>query len=96
MAWIIRLMCLFMVCKTLAEAKNADFYPLMIKPVDSQGQRGIFKAENFEELSRHFDCAMDYSRCGKVILEKHISGSEVSVNAYVKDGEIIFFHAVRP
>ena len=40
----------FMVCKTLAEAKNADFYPLMIKPVDSQGQRGIFKAENFEEL----------------------------------------------
>lgn len=80
----------FMVCKTLAEAKNADFYPLMIKPVDSQGQRGIFKAENFEELSRHFDCAMDYSRCGKVILEKHISGSEVSVNAYVKDGEIIF------
>ena len=80
----------FMVCQTLDEAKKADFYPLMIKPVDSQGQRGIFKAENFEELSRHFDCAMDYSRCKNVILEKHISGSEVSVNAYVKDGEIIF------
>ena len=80
----------FAVCKTLDEAKNADFYPLMIKPVDSQGQRGIFKAENFEELSQNFDCAMTYSRCGKVILEKHISGSEVSVNAYVKDGEVVF------
>ena len=81
----------FIVCKTLDEAENADFYPLMIKPVDSQGQRGIYKAENFEELSRHFDSAMSHSRCGKVILEKHISGSEVSVNAYVKDGKIIFF-----
>ncbi len=80
----------FMVCKTLDEAKNADFYPLMIKPVDSQGQRGIYKAENFEELSQHFDCAMSHSRCKDVILEKHISGSEVSVNAYVKNGEIIF------
>lgn len=80
----------FMVCKTLDEAKSADFYPLMIKPVDSQGQRGIYKAENFEELSRHFDCAMSHSRCKNVILEKHISGSEVSVNAYVKDGKIIF------
>lgn len=80
----------FAVCSTLDEAKSADFYPLMIKPVDSQGQRGIFKAENFEELSQYFDRAMSYSRCGKVILEKHISGSEFSVNAYVKDGEIIF------
>lgn len=80
----------FAVCKTLDEAKAVGFYPLMIKPVDSQGQRGIFKVENLEELSRCFDRAMTYSRCGRVILEKHISGSEVSVNAYIKDGEILF------
>lgn len=80
----------FMVCETLNEAKNADFYPLMIKPVDSQGQRGIFKAESFEELSAKFNAALDFSRSRKVILEKYISGDEVSVNAYVKDKEIIF------
>ena len=80
----------FIVCKTLDEAKNADFYPLMIKPVDSQGQRGIYRAENFGELSSLFDKSMSFSRCKRVILEKHISGSEVSVNAYVKDGKIIF------
>ncbi len=80
----------FAVCETLDEAKSAQFYPLMIKPVDSQGQRGVFKAENSRELSLHFDHAMSYSRCKKVILEKHVSGSEVSVNAYVKDGKIIF------
>lgn len=80
----------FMVCRTLDEAKTADFYPLMIKPVDSQGQRGVFKAEGYEELSRKFNYAMQHSSCKKVILEKHIEGSEVSVNAYVRDGKIIF------
>lgn len=80
----------FSVCATLDEAKKQNFYPLMIKPVDSQGQRGVFRVENFEELLQKFDCAMQYSRCKKVILEKYISGSEVSVNAYVKDGEVIF------
>lgn len=81
----------FVVCETLADAKTAAFYPLMIKPVDSQGQRGVFRADNFEELSRCFDRSMRYSRSGKVILEKYISGREVSVNAYVRQGEIIFF-----
>lgn len=80
----------FLVCQTLSEAKTADFYPLMIKPVDSQGQRGVFRVENFEELSPKCDCAMQYSRCKKVILEQYITGSEVSVNAYIKDGKIIF------
>lgn len=80
----------FSVCSTLDEAKKQNFYPLMIKPVDSQGQRGVFRVENFEELMQKFDCSMQYSRCKKVILEKYIYGSEVSVNAYVKDGEVIF------
>lgn len=80
----------YMVCRTLSEAETADFYPLMMKPVDSQGQRGVYRADNFEELSAHFDSTMQFSKSGQIILEKHISGKEVSVNAYVKDGNIIF------
>lgn len=80
----------YMVCRTLSQAETAGFYPLMMKPVDSQGQRGVYRADNFEELSAHFDSTMQFSKSGKIILEKHISGKEVSVNAYVKDGNIIF------
>lgn len=79
-----------MVCTTLSDAETADFYPLMIKPVDSQGQRGVYRADSFEELSERFDCAMRFSKRGQVILEKYICGQEVSVNAYVKDGNIVF------
>ena len=79
-----------MVCKTLSEAEEASFYPMVMKPVDSQGQRGVYRVNTFAEVSEHFDSAMGFSKSGQVILEKYISGREVSVNAYVKDGEVIF------
>lgn len=80
----------YMVCKTLSEAEEASFYPMVMKPVDSQGQRGVYRVNTFAEVSEHFDSAMGFSKSGQVILEKYISGREVSVNAYVKDGEVIF------
>lgn len=80
----------YMVCKTLAEAEKASFYPMVMKPVDSQGQRGVYRVNTFTEVSEHFDSAMGFSKSGQIILEKYISGREVSVNAYVKDGEVIF------
>ena len=80
----------FMYCSDLEQAKKADFYPMMIKPVDSQGQRGVYSVSSFEELSKCFEASMGYSKSGQVILEKYVSGDEVSVNAYVHNGKIIF------
>ena len=80
----------YMVCKTLSEAEKASCYPMIMKPVDSQGQRGVYRVNNFAEVSEHFDSAMGFSKSGQIILEKYISGREVSVNAYIKDGEVIF------
>lgn len=80
----------YMVCRTLSEAEKASFYPMAMKPVDSQGQRGVYRVDNFAEVSEHFDSVMRFSKSGQIILEKYISGREVSVNAYIKDGEVIF------
>ena len=63
----------FSVCETLAEARCADFFPLTVSPIDSRGQKEIFRAENAEELSLRFSDAMHLSRCRKVLLEKCIS-----------------------
>lgn len=81
----------YMVCGSLSEAEEADFYPFMVKPVDSQGQRGVRCVKQPSELESAFHAAMEYSRCGQVILEQYLDGPEVSVNAYMKDGEVIFF-----
>lgn len=80
----------FMYCSDIGEAKKAEFYPLMIKPVDSQGQRGVYLVNNADELETCFSASMSHSKSGQVILEKYVSGDEVSVNAYVYNGKVIF------
>lgn len=65
-------------------------WPIEVKPVDSQGQRGISTVSSMEDLRAGFEKSMSYSRKGEVILEEFIEGNEVSVNAYLHHGEIIF------
>lgn len=77
-------------CKNEDEAKAAAVYPLVMKPVDSQGQRGVYLVNNFEELKLRFVDTLSYSKIGQIILEKYVCGSEVSVNAYVKNKRVIF------
>lgn len=72
-------------------ADIGDFYfPCIIKPIDNQGQRGVFLVRNREELEQKFCSSVKFSREGKVIAERYIEGPEVSVNTYLIDGEIRF------
>ncbi len=69
-----------------------DIYPAIIKPVDSQGQRGIYEVDSFEAVQRHFDKSSSFSSNGEVIIEKYLSGDEISINAYVFDNGVKFFY----
>lgn len=69
----------------------AEFtYPFILKPVDSQGQRGVFLVENKKDFFEKFAASLKYSRSKRLIVEEYIEGPEISVNAYVVDGEIRF------
>jgi predicted ATP-grasp superfamily ATP-dependent carboligase len=63
-------------------------YPFILKPVDSQGQRGVFLIKNKREFLEKFETSLAYSKSKHVIIEEYIEGPEISVNAYVVDGEI--------
>lgn len=65
-------------------------YPFMIKPVDSQGQRGVFRIEDHDDFLARFDESMSFSRSRKLIIEQFISGEEISVNTFSVNGEIVF------
>ena len=65
-------------------------FPGIIKPVDSQGQRGVFRVNSLQEAQDCFEKSVSYSRDGKVILERFLDGDEVSVNAYFLNGEMVF------
>ncbi len=66
-------------------------FPAIMKPLDSQGQRGVRRVDSAEEIRDHFEETLSYSREKKVILERYIDGSEISVNVFLKDGEIVFY-----
>lgn len=74
----------------LSQALAFQNYPCMMKPTDSQGQRGCYRVECDEDIQKNFEKSKSYSKSGNVILEKYVDGPEVSVNAYVQNGEIVF------
>lgn len=78
----------FKIVNNKEDLKDIDFFPVVMKPVDSQGQRGIFECNNLEELIENFDNSMSYSRKKELIVEEFISGEEISVNAYLVNGEL--------
>lgn len=65
-------------------------FPLMIKPADSQGQRGVCLVNSYEEMEAAFFAAKEHSNNGIVLAEEYIDGPEISVNAFIEDAEIIF------
>lgn len=65
-------------------------YPFIMKPADSQGQRGVILINNYHEFLENYNDVKNYSRSGLVIIEQYVSGPELSVNGYVVDGEIKF------
>lgn len=80
----------FIECKSLDEALKYDSFPGMMKPVDSQGQRGCFRVNSIEDIKEYFDKSISYSTQKRVIIEKFIDGPEISVNAFMVDGKIEF------
>lgn len=68
-------------------------YPFIMKPTDSQGQRGVNVINDYEEFKSLFELTKNYSRSGKVIIEYYVQGPEVSVNGYVVNNELKYLTA---
>ena len=78
--------------RELSDLASWSIYPAIIKPVDSQGQRGICTVGSFEEIKANFHKAQEFSPSQEVIVERYLDGEEISINAYVVDKEIRFFY----
>ncbi|MCX7787123.1 MAG: ATP-grasp domain-containing protein [Spirochaetes bacterium] len=63
-------------------------FPLVVKPVDNMGARGVVRVESWEALKTQLQESLRYSRSGKVIVEEFIEGPEFSLDALVYKGKI--------
>jgi biotin carboxylase len=77
--------------RTLEEARTAAEhvgFPLVIKPADSGGQRGVFRLESVAGIDEKFADSLALSRGGEIILEQFVEGTEMNAMAVVRDGEV--------
>jgi biotin carboxylase len=65
-------------------------YPVIVKPADSSGARGIQVCEKREELESAFSDALRFSKTGSVIVEQFLRGVEVTAFWMMQDGEPYF------
>lgn len=59
-------------------------FPLVVKPVDSNGSKGVKKVFDDSELDAALEEAFSYSISKNVIIEEFKSGEELSVDVYVE------------
>ncbi|MBK1876637.1 ATP-grasp domain-containing protein [Pelagicoccus mobilis] len=64
-------------------------YPLIIKPVDSSGSKGVIKIDSPDKLSESFDQSIRFSRSGSVIIEEFIDkiGPILGGEVFIENGK---------
>ena len=66
--------------------------PVMVKPVDSSGSKGINKMTDKAQLKEFVEDALSYSRDKRFLIEEFIvkKGYQISGDAFSVDGELVF------
>lgn len=67
-------------------------YPLIVKPADSNGSKGVICCQNEDEVIRSIETALSFSRTKLVIVEEFLEGREIGFDSFIQDGEVHFLN----
>ncbi|MGY6546360.1 MAG: ATP-grasp domain-containing protein [Cyclobacteriaceae bacterium] len=69
-------------------------YPLIVKPIDSSGSKGVSKITAFDQFNEAVQNALKFSRSKKVIVEEYLDNTygDVHGDGFVVDGKLVFCH----
>lgn len=70
---------------------NQKKFPLILKPIDSRGARGVIRLSKDVDLAWAYQESLAYSPSQRVMLEQYLAGSQVSTESIIIDG-----HAYTP
>lgn len=68
-------------------------FPVIVKPVDLTGGKGIKKCNNIYEVEAAYDEAIKITREKYIIIEEFITGTNHGFSAYIQDQRVTFFFA---
>jgi len=72
--------------KELETVLSERGYPLVIKPVDSRGARGVLKITDNINLAWAFKYSCQFSPSGMVMVEEFLEGPQISTESIIIDG----------
>lgn len=67
-------------------------FPIIVKPVDSSGSKGVTKVVKKEDIKKAFEYALIFSREKKIVLEEFFvrDGYQVAGDGFVVNGKLVF------
>ena len=75
-----------------AVAALDDFcFPVIVKPVDLTGGKGITKVSVPAEARQALETAFAISRAKRVVVEEFLEGSRHGLSSFVRDGKLVFY-----
>lgn len=67
---------------------DAIDWPVLTKPTDNSGQRGITICHNLDELKKGYAYAKENSKEGQVVVEEYMQGDYLVLNFTLQDGNL--------
>lgn len=68
-------------------------FPVIVKPVDLTGGKGISRVANHDQLSKAIDNALSISRLGRIVIEEFFEGTLHSYSTFIQGGKVVFDYA---
>lgn len=81
------------VSDAISDLNNGYFsLPVIIKPVDSSGSKGVSRCDALNELNEKLEYAMRFSRSNRIIVEEYVDkfGYQVAGDGLSIDGRLVF------
>ena len=64
-------------------------FPLVIKPIDNAGSRGVSKIEKVDDIQKKYKETISFSKTKTVLIEEFLTGPQISTESIIVDGKII-------
>lgn len=83
-------------CEDLASVEEATrqlCFPLIIKPVDLTGGKGIARVDCREDAMRAAQKAFSISKAKRIVVEEFIAGSRHGFSSILRSGRVVFYFA---
>lgn len=70
-------------------------FPVVVKPVDSNGSKGVTRVDDPDDLEPALKRAFDFTHDGRAIVEEFVEGDEYSIELFLRDGEPVLISHSR-